>query len=451
MALIRSLTSGTSSLKAHQQRLDIISNNIANVNTTGYKSSRATFAEQFNQVFTLGTAPNSISGGGIGGIDPLQIGLGVKLGAVTQDFSQGSLQTTNRPMDLALQGEGFFAVEINGQQRYTRAGAFSFDTNGNLVDSSSGAYVQGYNLQTDSAGKVEKDGNGNNSLNRTASNIQVSPTFKSAPRQTGEINMAGNINSQLATGESVNSSITIYDSQGTAQTLKLEFTKLATPANSYSVAGTLNGDAITHTFANVTFGTDGTMNAFGSAPEYGYDIPASVLNNAISATSEAFDEGTATTPINIRVNLTDANNLLEGLTQFSGQNTVTATGQDGYATGELSRLTVDQTGRIIGAFSNGQSELLGQVVVAKFTNPGGLVKEGGNYFSTSPNSGLPNIGTAVEIFPSTRIASGALEESNVDLTEQFTDLISTQRAFEAASRTVTISDQFLNEINGLKR
>ena len=460
MALIRSLTSGTSSLKAHQQRLDVISNNIANVNTIGYKSSRATFAEQFNQSLSIGSSPNTIQGGGIGGIDSVQIGLGVTLGAIKVDFSQGAIQVTNRPTDLALQGDGFFVLERNGQQLFSRAGAFSLDRDGFLVDSATGAFVQGFNLDTDESGLVEKDASGTNILDRSVVNLQISPTFKSAPRQTQEISLAGNINAETTTGEIINSSITIFDNQGAEHVLRMQFTKTAT-VNEWSLSLFIDGDdanplAIDPTDSDgdgfdttlgLTFNGDGTL----SAP-LALSMTAADLNDKLEAIngtpSTAFDEDT---PKDVSLTLSEAGNLLGGLTQFAAQNTVSATGQDGYASGELSLISVDQTGKIVGAFTNGQSELLGQVVVAKFTNPGGLSKEGGSFYSVSPNSGLPQIGTAVEIFPSTSIAGKALEESNVDLTEQFTDLISTQRAFEAASRTVTISDQFLAEINQLKR
>ncbi len=441
MALIRSLTSGTSSLKAHQQRLDVISNNIANANTVGYKASRTTFADQFSQTYGLGSAPNNIASGGIGGIDPLQIGLGVKLGSVKVDFSQGSIQSTTRPLDLALQGEGFFSFKLNGRDMFSRAGAFSLDKKGNLVDSASGAYVQGYNLETDSAGRVTKDSNSANTLLRKVANVQISPTFKSAPRQTQNVSVSGNLNAISGVGDAFSTSISIYDNQGAPHALNLKFTKSA--ANTFALEGTIDSVStpLSGVPTSVTFNPDGTL----STP-LNFTVAASDLNTALG--SVAFD---ATTPRDVKVTLANPNELLAGLTQYSGQNTVTAREQDGYTAGDIASISVDQTGKIIGAFSNGQSELLGQVVITKFINAGGLVKEGGNFFSVSPNSGLPAVGTAVEIFPSTRVASGSLEESNVDLTEQFTDMITTQRAFEAAAKSIATSDEFLNTINQLKR
>lgn len=445
MALIRSLTAGTSSLRAHQQRMDVLSNNIANVNTLGYKSSRVAFSDQFNQTVTLGSSPNAITGGGIGGINPVQIGLGVKVGSVTMDFAQGAIQTTNRATDLALQGDGFFVVKRNGRELFSRAGAFSFDRDGFLVDGATGSYVQGYNLQTDSGGLVLKDTAGTNVLDRSVTNVQISPTFKSAPRQTQNVNIAGNINAGNAVGSVTNSSISIIDNQGAEHVLRLQFTKTAT--NAFDLQLFIDSDTTNQIGATtaVTFKPDGTLDTPTS-----FGVTATDINTALTAigSSPTFD---ATTPKDVTIKLADSSDLLGGLTQFAAQGTVSAISQDGYASGDLERISVDQTGKIIGAFTNGQAELLGQVIIAKFTNPGGLLKQGNNFFSVSPNSGLPVVGTAVEIFPSTSIAGGAVEESNVDLTEQFTDLISTQRAFEAASRTVTVSDQFLQEINQLKR
>lgn len=442
MALIRSLTSGTSSLQAHQKRLDVISNNIANVNTVGYKSGQATFAEEFAQVTGLGIAPTAIEAGGVGGVDPIQTGLGVRLGSIKTDFSQGSIRTTNRALDVALTGDGFYALSSNGSQYYSRAGSFSLDRNGNLVDSSTGAFVQGFNIEKDSSGRPLKDSSGTNILDRQLTNIEISPNFKSNPRQTQTVKMAGNLNASMATGETAQTSITVYDNIGNSHVMQFTFTKSAT-ANEYALTATLDGNAVTLPTAaqTIVFNADGSMNS-----PLDFTLAGSDFNTALGGSSTAFDATKNTT-----ITLATPNNLFNGLTQFAGQNSVTAYEQDGFTAGNLAKVSVDKAGRIIGAFTNGQSEILAQFAVAKFTNPGGLIKEGNNMYSLSPNSGLPNIGTAVEIFQSTQILGSSLEESNVDLTEQFTDLISTQRAFEAAARTVTISDQFLQEITQLKR
>lgn len=447
MALIRSLTSGSTALKANQAKMDVISNNIANVNTSGFKGSKMTFVEQFNQTMALGNSPNNIAGAGTGGVDPQQIGLGVKVGSVKIDFAQGATQVTSRPLDLSLSSDGFFVLRTNGQTLYSRGGAMSFDADGNLVDGATGAYLQGYNVATDSTGKTQKDANNENILNRALSKITVPPSSKSQPRQTQSTAVQGNLNSQTAIGDSVETSITIFDSQGTGHIVQYSYVKTAT-LNQWSMTASIDGQAIAD-IDNVTAGAQATslltFNQDGTlASPLSLELDPGQLNTALGT----FPFATTT---KLKLQLTDANNLLNGITQFSGQNTVSANSQDGYTAGDLARIQVDPTGRIKGSYTNGKVELLGQVVLAKFTNPSGLLKEGGNYFSVSGNSGLPIYGTALEIFPSTSVLGGSLEESNVDLSEQFTDMISTQRAFEAAARIISTSDQFLQEINQLKR
>lgn len=441
MGLTRSLTAGASSLRAHQRRLDIIANNIANSNTIGYKSSRANFVDQISQVMNIGKVPDtSASGSGSGGINPLQFGLGVRLGSIQMDMSQGILESTNRPLDLALQGDGFFVYKLNGRELFSRAGALALDRDGNLIDPSSGAFIQGYNLSVDANGKIIKNSTGLNELKGQMENLKIPPNIISPPRQTQNISISGNLSSNMEEGDERRTSISIYDNQGGVHTLTLVFTKTANQ-NEFTIAATIGNNNVPLSATSVTFNPDGSLNS-----PLTLSINAADLNTAIGA--QLFD---ATTPKNITIKLADPINILSGLTQYASDSTATAISQDGYQSGTLNSVYVDNTGKIWGSFTNGQTELLGQVVIAKFTNQEGLKKEGGNFYSVTPNSGLANIGTAGEIFPSTLIISSALEESNVELTREFTDMISTQRAFEAAARTVTVSDQMLAEVNLLKR
>lgn len=442
MGLSRSLNTGTSSLRVHQQNLDVISNNIANVNTVGYKTARATFQDQFSQTLTYGSQPRESNGAGLGGVNPLQFGLGVKLGSVTNNMSQGILETTNRPLDMALEGDGFFVYNFNGRDRYSRAGAVSRDSDGYLVDSSTGAFLQGYNTLTDNDGNVVRDADGTNILDRAQSNLRIAPNILSQPKQTENVQITGNLSATSTSETPRQTSINIFDEQGGVHNLQLTFTKDDNTENSYAVSATIDGEDISLSEDTVEFNNDGSLNTPREM-----SVTAADLNSAIG--SDIFD---ADTPSDITISLYDGNNPISGsLTQFAGVNTATASKQDGFQTGDLLSLGVDETGKIFGSFTNGQSELLGQVVIAKFTNPQGLIKDGGNFFNISPNSGLPNIGVAGETFESTTIAGGALESSNVDLTEEFTNMIKTQRAFEAASRTVTVSDTLLGETTNLKR
>lgn len=436
MALLRSLTSGVSSLKAHQQRLDVISNNIANVNTIGFKASEALFAEQLAQTLAAATAPSAV----FGGRNPLQIGLGVRMGAVRTDFAQGALRTTNRPLDAALNGEGLFIYRLNGVNYYSRVGALSLDRDGNIVDSTAGAIIQGYNIVRDSNGRPVKDANGFNMLARQLSGLRIDPGVRSAPRQTETISLSGNLSATLATGETAQASVTIYDNVGNTHILQLTFTKAANPGE-FTLSATLDGNALTLPTTTVQFNPDGSL-----ASPLNMSIAGTDLNAALGGGAQAFDDTKTLT-----IELARAGDLLSGVTQFAASSTLTVSQQDGYPPGDLQNLSIDSTGKIIGLFTNGQSEILGQLAIARFSNPAGLTRDGNGMFVVSPNSGLPIVGTAVEIFQSTSVVGGALEESNVDLTEQFADMISTQRAFEAAARTITVSDQLLQEVTNLKR
>ncbi len=441
MGLTRSLSTGASSLRAHQQRFDVISNNLANVNTIGFKSGRATFQDFFSQTIKYGTSPDGVAGTGMGGINPMQFGLGVKVGAVQRDMSQGMVESTNRPLDLALNGGGFFVYNLNGRQVYSRAGAISRDKEGSLVDSSTGAFVQGYNIEKDAAGKIMRDSFGDNILNRQVENVRISSNVISPPSQTQNVSVTGNLNSATPEGDDRKTSINIFDNSGGSRSLSLLFTKTANP-NEFAISAEIEGVAVNLNESMITFNNDGTLQT-----PLTVSVATADLNTALE--SQVFDEAAPKDTINIE--LANSGSLLSGLTQFAADNTATMMEQDGYQSGDLLNLTVDREGKIWGSFTNGQAEVLGQVAIAKFTNPEGLTNEGNNFYSISPNSGLANVGTAGENFPSTKIISSALEQSNVDITTQFTDMISTQRAFEAAARTITVSDQLLGETNLLKR
>lgn len=440
MGLSRSLSTGTSSLRAHQKKFDIIANNLANASTVGFKSNRVTFADQFSQTTSLGQKPDT-SGDTTGGLNPVQFGLGVKVGAVQRNMDQGLIEVTGRDLDMAINGNGFFIYQADGQTKYSRAGAVVRDSQGYLVDAGSGSHLQGYNLSYDATGKPVKDSNGNNVLERALSNLRIQPGFLSAPRQTTEIALNGNLNAQMQTGEIRTTSINVYDKTGAARELALTFEKTANP-NEFNITGTIEGNSIPLSAGTVTFNQDGSINT-----PTNLTVTAVDLNTALGG--DLFD---ATTPKDINVTLVDPDgNTFGGLTQYSSPSNATIQAQNGFEAGELLNMQISPRGEIVGTFTNGQSEVIGQVAIAKFTNPEGLITSGGNFFEASPNAGSPNIGTAGETFPSSSISGSALEQSNVDLTIEFTEMISTQRAFEAASRTVTVGDQMLAEINQLKR
>ncbi len=441
MGLSRSLTVAQTSLLAHQRRLDVIANNVANVNTIGYKASRARFAENVIQRLGIGTLP-IVSGADIGGVDPLQIGLGVRLAATVADMAQGTITPTNRPLDVAVRGDGFFVVQLNGRQLFTRAGSFTLDSRGNLVDTATGALVQGYGIVLDANGLPVRDSSGNTVLSRQVGALRIPLGLRSPAHQTERVRLSGNLSAEMADGESIATSILIYDSRGVTHVLRLELRKTATPGE-FELTATLDEQPLTLPTGSspVRFRGDGTLESPLSVV-----IPGAELNTALGANPPVFDPAKSLT-----IELAPQGSLLSGVTQMSGPSTLAVIEQDGYGIGELVDLRIDSTGKLLGSFSNGRTEVLGQLVLAQFLNPGGLLREGDNFFAVSPNSGAPILGTAGELFSGTSVVGGAVEESNVELTTEFTELIATQRAFEAAARIVTVSDQILAEVNALKR
>jgi flagellar hook protein FlgE len=428
-------------LTAHQKRFDVISHNLANANTIGFKNSKVNFQDQLSQTMKYGVAPDSSGGVGIGGINSSQIGLGVKIGSITKDMSQGVIETTNRPLDMAINGDGYFVYNKNGKDFFSRAGAVSRDTQGNLVDTGSGYYLQGYNVESDSNGRPIKNSSNQNVLSRSISNINIEPGVISQPKQTENIIFNGNLDRDIEEGTAQTASIKVFDNTGGARNLALTFTKTANPGE-FSITGQIDGEDVALSESTLTFNTDGTL-----ASPLDIGLTAADLNATLGNT--LFDEST---PKDINIQLGNPDSLTAGsITNFSGISDITASQQDGYEAGDLVGLDVDEKGKVRGTFTNGRNEILGQVVIAKFTNSEGLLNMGNNMFSENINSGIPNYGTALENFPSSSIIGRALEQSNVDLTSQFTDMISTQRAFEAASRSITVTDQMLQEVNNLKR
>lgn len=453
MALTKSLSIGASSLIAQQSNFDVISNNVANASTVGFKGSNATFQEELNLIMKRGQGPEEPDGNGsIGGINPIQYGLGVKIGSIKQDFSQGAIETTNNPLDLALNGDGFFVYNMNNKNHYSRAGNLDIDKDGFIVDTATGAYLQGYNLRMED-GVVVENSKDKYTLGGVVSNLKVDPKVQSAPKQTQTLTMSGNLNSLNEEGDSKSSTVTIYDQIGNAHELKITFTKLSAEQDA-SAKGKLYGasmqidgiDLPTNGLDQkvIEFGENGTL----TEPMDLY-LTVEDMNDALG--TESFTDLNLGVNEDLLIKMADDDNLLTGVTNLSGSDTVTFMTQDGYAAGDLTGLSVNSDGKIIGSFTNGRSENLGQVVIAQFTNQEGLVREGNNFYSESSNSGIPLMGTATDIFPSTSIVGNGLEQSNVDLTKEFTKMISSQRAYEAAARVVTTSDTILGETTMLKR
>jgi flagellar hook protein FlgE len=416
--MMRSLYAGVSGLRNHQTRLDVIGNNIANVNTVAFKASRVTFKEAFTQLLQGASRPP----GDLGGINPIQIGSGMNIGSIDQLFSQGTLEATGQMTDMAIQGDSFFVVS-NGQRKfYTRAGNFQLDADGRLIAPNNGYVVQGILAQTD----------GTFSSTSQVSDIKLPIGQKTAARATSQIGITGNLDLNADVGDTHAMGVTVYDSAGSPHLLEITFTNTATGEWDWEVV------CDTATFAGgtgqVTFNADGSLAAF-TYPGGGASLTVTPGNGG-DAFDVEFNAGTV--------------GDIDGLAGFANPSNAVVVSQDGYRSGDLESIAVDANGVITGFFSNGVSRALAQIALADFNNPSGLLRAGDNMFAESANSGIAVLGFAGTSSTST-ITPGALENSNVDLSQEFTNMIVTQRGFQANARVITTSDEMLSELVNLKR
>ncbi|TVR51975.1 MAG: flagellar hook protein FlgE [Gemmatimonadales bacterium] len=418
--MMRSIFSGVSGLRNHQTRMDVIGNNIANVNTVGFKASRVTFKEGFAQILQGASRPPGDTADVAGGTNPVQVGLGMNIGSIDLLFTQGSLESTGVNTDLAIQGDSFFMVSDGTQQYFTRAGNFQLDANGRLVAATNGFVVQG---------RLADD---NGVLGDRIQDIVLPFGQKSPARATQEVTFAGNLNAEAEEGTVRETTVTVYDRMGVAQRVTVSFEKQAgTPPTWNYTVDTPGGTVVSGASGTLTFDGEGRLadplptDPFIFTPDSGADDVEVVLNFG--------QEGG-----------------LAGLTQFAAPSTAVVREQDGFTMGDLQRFSIDSTGTVFGAFSNGVTLVLGQVALADFNNPAGLERVGDNQYVVSPNSGQAVIGFAGEGSQSS-ITAGALEMSNVDLAQEFTNMITTQRGFQSNARVISTSDEMLQEVVTLKR
>jgi len=430
---MRSLFSGVSGLRNHQVRMDVIGNNISNVNTVAFKAGRVTFKEGFAQLLQGASRPP----GDLGGINPIQVGLGMQIGSVDMMFSQGNLESTGLTTDLAIQGDSFFVVKKGTQNYYTRSGNFQLDADGQLVSPTNGFVVQG--KMADNG--VFLDGVrpivlpvGQKTAAKATDMVKLAGNLDAAaPIFTGTFNAAGRAD-PLNVDSWSETSITVFDSLGNQHDLKLQFWKTAADTWSWQVDGTNLPAGFTppnSTPQTLTFDTTGILTA--AAP-----------------TSPPVVSFTPAGANQVDVTLDLGGNTVNGITSFAGTNTAVLKDQNGYEAGQLQNFSIDRTGLITGAFTNGTNVILAQIVLADFNNPGGLLRVGDNMYAVSGNSGGAVLGYSLEGIQST-MTSGALEMSNVDLAQEFTNMIVTQRGFQANSRVITSSDEMLQELVNLKR
>ena len=427
--MMRSMNSAVSALRNHQLRMDVIGNNIANVNTIGYKSSRVTFKDSLSQMLRGASSPDVNRGG----TNPQQVGLGMDLSSIDTVFSVGVPDRTDRGLDVMVNGEGFFMVSADGTDNgmyYTRAGNFDIDEDGNLVNAD-GLRVLGY--KANDKGEVGTEVGG----------IVVPLADSIPPIATKNVVMEGNLDSRTVDGaEGRTTEITVTDSLGNSHKVSVSFSKVSsvspppappaiastwnatlTPTGGAAVTATINFDSAGKIIdvTGATAPTDTTIKGFriqvipgGGASEFGVDIN------------------------------------LSSLTQYGSESNALMRSQDGSPVGVLTSYAIGQRGEVEGVFSNGRTKILGQIATSIFANPAGLVKMGGNLYRSSANSGDPQVNVPGN-GGNGGLQPGALEMSNVDLGKEFTNMIVTQRGFQANSRIISTTDQMLEELVNLKR
>ncbi len=572
---MRALYSGISGLEGMQTEMDVIGNNIANSNTVGFKASRVTFSTALSQLLSAARAPQ----GNLGGVNPTQVGLGTQIASIDQLMTQGSFQNTGKSTDLAIQGDGFFIVNNGNGNYYTRAGNFSLDQNGTLVQAGTGYKVLGWESTVSSTGQRYVD------TNAPIAPIQISANTTMNAKATSQMIVGGNLDSSSGIQPTT---ITVTDNSGNQYTVQFTFSPQTTNFNPFStsrvynwtakivngpngsVGKTISGSITLDQYGNVisdsakniyisnsngtyslsttsasttsgaaiTLPTSGPI-SFAESDNTANTVTAGYTNPVYTTSTQIYDSlgnpytiyidftnlgtvsgsGTSTTwgtgtntawawdarladgtPVNLITSsgsavtgsnfgilefnssgrmvgnfilnngqLTNANAPtgvsftpsdgaatvksqidFTAVTDMAGSSSAAITQQNGNAQGTLQSFAINQNGQIIGTFSNGLTDTLGQVALANFNNPSGLNAVGNSLYSESANSGVPQIGTAGTGGRGTFIP-GALEMSNVDLAQEFTNMIIAERSFDANARVITTADAMLSQLDNLKQ
>ncbi len=465
-----------SGLTASSTAMSTIANNLANLNTVGYKGSHTQFSDLFYQ--TVGT-----SGAG----DPVQIGAGTMVDSTTTNQTSGSIESTGVPTDVAIMGDGYFVVQQNGMTQYTRAGNFTVDSSG-YFSTQDGGQVMGFAAV-----------NGVIPPGAALTALHIDKGQINPPSATTDVQLRTNLDASADVGTPYSTPITVYDSLGTAHVLSFNFQKTGANSWSYNVSvptsdlagssdwtasqpyavGNLvaagNGHYYQCTAAGSsgtsapTWPTDGSTVADGGATwqDMGTSLPADT-STAITGGALSFDSsgklisptgnitGIASPPLadgasalNFTWSLFDANG--SGLlSQVAGSSTTSSKQADGYSSGSLTDYNVSSDGTIMGSFSNGRTAVLGQIALANFSNVQGLQRDGGNDYSATLASGAAVIGAPGSGGRGT-LSGGSLELSNVDIAQEFSALIVAQRGYEANARTITTFDQIMQDTINLKQ
>ena len=483
--MMRSLYSGVSGLKNHQTRMDVVGNNISNVNTTGFKSSRVTFSDTLSQTLSGASAPTENRGG----TNPKQIGLGSATSAIDTLFTDGSVQSTGVNTDLCLSGNGLFIVKDGNLSYYTRNGNFKFDKEGYYVNSD-GLKVQGWSATTPgdaintngqpseicipagktmaaSATKVATfsknldaaepmiasmsvtyaDGTTADVPAGTTTAVEVGKNFGAAAKKVASITLKmtdGTTTTETSGAFKLNNSkpkttiATIYDSLGNAHNVTIYMTKTevnSTNGNKWTIS--LDPAGTKKQTITESDGTTTTVNM--NDLELQFDVNGGLKTGSGTATL-TLTNGAGT---NQSVNLT-----FDDVTQYAGSSTAFAT-TDGNAAGTLKSVSIDSNGVITGTYTNGLNVQEAQVAIAQFNNASGLTKTGNSLYTESNNSGTPNIGTISDL--GCTVTPSSLEMSNVDMASELTDMIVTQRGYQSNSKIITVSDELLETLINMKR
>lgn len=451
--MMRSMYSAVSGLRIHQSKMDVIGNNIANVNTVGFKKGQVTFQEVFSQVIRGASAPT----GGKGGTNPQQVGMGAAMGSINTIHTKGPGQRTDNPTDLMIDGEGFFVVSDDSNlnnRYYTRAGNFSLDRDGNLV-TADGLKILGF--------AADEEGN----ITTEVTNIRINMSETKAPTATNSIVFRGNLDSRTpADSPAQKVDTVIYDNLGNSYTLtfdivktedhtwNLSLSRITDRASGNYIQSTdeefpeIDGFPMTLTFEDgklVVDDEEPSLTIAGnilSGIEFMWDKDNNEIEDNRPGPSGTFSDITIFDP--------EDPDTTNGITQYANEMGFKPYAMNGNTSGTIEGFAIDATGTVVGVFTNGERKALGQIMLAKFDNPMGLQKLGGNLFVDTRNSGEPQYGGA-SVGGFGAISPGNLEMSNVDIALEFTEMITTQRGFQANSRIITTSDEMLQELVNMKR
>jgi flagellar hook protein FlgE len=421
---VGSFSAGLSGLNANATYLSVIGNNLANINTVGFKASTVNFIDLVSQTVGGSSA------------NPMQVGLGVMTGSISPVFSQGAPQSTREATNVAIQGNGFFVTgsSTSAGQAYTRDGSFSFNSAGELVTSDN-MPVLGWTATDPTTGKIATTG--------TPAAIAIPPGVLRAPAATSQFLTLTNLDANAAVSSVFTTSVQVYDSLGAPHVTTLTYTNTAPGQWNYQIA--VPGE-------DVQGGTAGTPQVIGSG-SVGFDGTGKLTTVNGGALADVTITGptwaNGSTPTDIVWDLVDVNGV-GSLTNYTAPSATSSKSQNGSPAGMVDNVSVLPDGTIQATFGAGQTVALGKLAMANFNNPKGLVKLGSNRYGESQSAGLPNIGEPGTGGRGTLIGS-ALEQSNVDIAQEFTQMILAQRGYQANSKTITVSDELLVDTLQLKR